>query len=135
MSNRIKGIKIVLEGETKGLVKVLSNVNKRSRDVQKELRDVVRLLKFNPKDVDLVAQKQKLLGYQVEATKDKLGQLKDAKSQVQEQFKRGEIGEEQYRAFQREIVETESKLKLYTNQLKDTEERTLSYSEKLQQAG
>src|SRR5699024_10895112 len=133
MSNRIKGIKIVLEGETKGLDKALSDVNKRSRDVQKELRDVERLLKFNPGDVELVAQKQKLLADQVEATRDKLNQLKDAESQVQAQFERGDIGEEQYRAFQREVVETESKLKHYTNQLRDTEEKTISYAEKLQE--
>lgn len=115
----IKGITIELGMETKGLDKALADVNKQSRDIAKELREVEKGLKFNPKDTTLLAQKQKLLGDQVATTKEKLDKLKAAEKQVQEQFQRGEISEEQYRSFQREIVETESKLKHYEKQLKE----------------
>src|SRR5690554_4422177 len=108
---RIKGITIEIDGETKGLNKALEDVNKRSRDIQRELKQVDRLLKFNPGNTELIAQKQKLLGDQVEATREKLNRLKQAQEQVNEAFQRGEISEEQYRAFQRELIETESKLK------------------------
>src|SRR6185312_2241404 len=111
MSKRIKGITIELDGSTTGLQKALEDVNKKSRDVSKELRDVEKLLKFNPGNAELVAQKQKLLADQVEATREKLNRLKDAKADVDKQFAEGKINEEQYRSFQREIIETESKLK------------------------
>src|SRR5699024_12049157 len=87
--------------------KALKDVNKESRDIQRELRDVDRLLRFNPKNTELLAQKKKLLAQQVEVTRKRLDKLKGAQEQVTEAFKKGEISEEQYRAFQREITETE----------------------------
>lgn len=135
MSKRIKGITIELDGETRGLDKALSDVNKKSNSVAKELRDVERLLKFNPGNTELVAQKQKLLGDQVETTKDKLNRLKDAEAEVQRQFENGEIGEEQYRAFQREITETESKLSHFENQLEQSQTKLERFGEKMGDAG
>jgi uncharacterized phage infection (PIP) family protein YhgE len=114
--SRVKGITIELDGETKGLDKALSGVNKTTRDLQSELRDVEKLLKFSPDNVELLEQKQKLLNDQVDNTTKKLKTLKDAQEQVEKQFKSGEIGEAQYRAFQREIAETESKLQTFKRQ-------------------
>ncbi|AUZ29820.1 phage tail tape measure protein [Bacillus paralicheniformis] len=117
MAKRIKGITIEIDGETRGLDRALQDVNKRSQDVNKELREVDRLLKFNPGNTELIAQKQKLLGDQVAATRDKLNRLKDAQAQVQRQFENGDIGAEQYRAFRREIVKTESQLEKFQREL------------------
>ena len=111
MSSNLKGINIELGAETKGLDKALADVNKRARDSQVELRKVDKLLKLDPKNTELVAQKQKLLADAVSATREKLDSLKAAQQQVADQFARGEIGEEQYRDFQREIVKTEQELK------------------------
>jgi phage-related minor tail protein len=107
---RIQGITIELDGETKGLDKALQDVNKRSRDLSSELREVENALKFNPGNVELLAQKQQLLTQQVENTSEKLERLKSVQDQVQQQFNKGEIGADQYRAFQREIIKTESQL-------------------------
>jgi phage-related minor tail protein len=114
--SRVKGITIELDGETKGLDKALSGVNKTTRNLQSELRDVEKLLKFSPDNVELLEQKQKLLNDQVDNTTKKLDTLRKAQEQVEKQFKSGEIGEAQYRAFQREIAETESKLKTFKRQ-------------------
>jgi len=56
---------------------------------------VDRLLKFDPSNVEAMAQKQKLLAAQIEVTSNKLNQLKAAQQQVQAQFERGDIGEVQ----------------------------------------
>lgn len=117
MAKRIKGITIEIGGETKGLEKALSSVTKESIGVGKELQDVQRLLKLNPGNAELVAQKQQLLAKQVEITSTKLKGLRDAQEQVDQQFKNGEISEEQYRAFNREIEATEGALKGYKGQL------------------
>lgn len=135
MSKRIKGITIELDGDTKGLDKALKDVNKESRDIQKELRDVDRLLRFNPKNTELVAQKQKLLGDQVATTREKLEKLKGSQEQVTKAFEAGEISEEQYRAFQREIAETESKLNHYENQLKQVDKTQRSFGDKMAASG
>jgi len=135
VSKRIKGITIELDGETKGLDRALSEVNKKSRDIQKELREVDKLLKFNPKNVELLTQKKKLLAEQVENTRRKLDQLKQTQEQVTQAFKEGKISEDQYRAFQREIAETESKLKHYEGQLKSVDATHRSFSEKVATAG
>lgn len=118
-NKRIKGITIELDGETKGLDKALSSVNKRSVELQSELKDVERLLKFNPGNVEALAQKQKILTDQVENTTDKLNQLKSAEQQVQAQFAKGDISEEQYRSFRREIEFTEGSLNGLKNKLAD----------------
>lgn len=133
--SRIKGVTIVIDGETKALDKALADVNKRSRDIQRELKQVDRLLKFNPGNTELIAQKQKLLGDQVEVTREKLERLKAAQEDVTAAFERGEISEEQYRAFQREIIETESKLRNYERQLEQTQSKLQQFGEKSKEVG
>ncbi|MEG0732365.1 MAG: phage tail tape measure protein [Vagococcus sp.] len=114
---RIQGITIELDGETKGLQAALKDVNSQSKSVSSELKDVERLLKFNPGNTEAIAQKQKLLGDQVALTSEKLNILKGSQADVEAQFQRGDIGEEQYRAFKREIEFTEGALNGFKGQL------------------
>jgi len=106
LAESIRGINIVISGETTGLQKALADVNKQSKDIQSELKQVEKLLKLDPGNTELLAQKQKLLSDAVAATGEKLNRLRAAQEQVNQQFARGEINEGQYRAFQREIVAT-----------------------------
>ncbi|MBS7578460.1 MULTISPECIES: phage tail tape measure protein [unclassified Enterococcus] len=113
----IKGITIEIDGNAEGLDKALKGVNTTSVKLNSELRDVNKLLKFDPSNATGLAQKQELLTKSIENTSDKLNQLKSAQSQVEAQFKSGNIGEEQYRAFQRELASTEQSLNGYKSQL------------------
>ena len=117
MSKNIKGITIELGAETKGLDKALKGVNDSARNIQGELREVDKLLKFNPGNTELISQKQKLLADAVSNSSEKLNTLKEAQRQVEEQFARGEIGEEQYRAIQREVLKAEQNLGSLEQQL------------------
>lgn len=110
-TNKIKGLTIEIGGENTQLVKSMAEINRHSKDLKSELKDVERLLKLDPKNTEMVTQKQKLLADQITNTKDRLTDLKEAEKQVQEQVKRGEASEEQYRALQREIIKTEEELK------------------------
>jgi len=110
-SKNIRGITIEIGGDTGPLGKALEEVNKKSRALGSELKEVEKLLKLDPGNTVLVAQKQKLLADQVTNTKGKLETLKEAERQVQEQFKKGDISEEQYRELQREVIKTETELK------------------------
>ncbi len=130
----IKGLNVVLEANTTALSAALADVNKASKGIASELRQVENSLKFNPKNTELLAQKQKLLGDQVAATREKLDRLKSVQEQINAQFSRGEIGEGQYRAFQREIIETESKLKHFDAQLKSSQGPAV-FAQQMDQAG
>lgn len=106
----IKGITIKIGGDTTGLDKALKETNKKSRELESELKAVDKALKLDPNNVTLVKQKQDLLKDSIKETKSKLDMLKEAQSQVTAQYKKGEIDAGQYRAFQRELETTKSKL-------------------------
>jgi phage-related minor tail protein len=135
IASKIKGIVIEIGGDTQKLNKALEDVNKKTRDVQSELRQVERLLKLDPKNTELLAQKQKLLADAVENSREKLDRLKTALEQVNEQFRKGEINEEQYRAFQREVVKAEQELEKFEKQLRETGLTAEQVGKKLQDAG
>ncbi|EOQ69228.1 DUF2207 domain-containing protein, partial [Bacillus thuringiensis] len=114
---KIKGITIEIGGNTQPLQNALKDVNKQSDSLATELKEVERLLKFNPGNVEALAQKQQLLTQQIENTTQKLDKLKEAEQQVQAQFQNGKISEEQYRAFRREIEFTQGSLDGLKNKL------------------
>jgi phage-related minor tail protein len=133
--SRIQGITVEIGGDTIGLQKSMQDVNTKTRDLQKELNDVNRLLKFDPKNPELLAQKTELLNEQIEATNEKLGRLKEAQIQVEEQFKKGEIGETEYRNFQRELIATEGYLNHLKSQLAESSNKMKDFGEAMQRAG
>lgn len=117
MAGNIKGIKIEIDGDTQPLQKALKNVNKAATDASQELRQIDKALKFDTGNVTLLTQKQEVLQKQVATTKEKLETLRQAQSQVEQQFKNGDIGADQYRAFQREVEVTQNVLKGYEGKL------------------
>lgn len=135
MAKKIKGITIEIGGETRALDKALEDVNKKTRNLQGELRSVERLLKLDPKNTELLAQKQKLLADQVENSREKLERLRAAQEKVEEAFRKGEIGEEQYRHFQRQVINAEQELKKFEKQLRETGITAEQLGKKLDDAG
>lgn len=115
--SRISGITVEIGGDTTGLDKALSSTNKEINVTKNELKDVEKLLKLDPANTELISQKQRLLGEEIEQTKGKLNALKEAEKQVQKQFEEGKISRNQYDALKREIIETDRKL----DALKQTE--------------
>lgn len=112
MADRIKGITIELDGDTTKLSNALKGVNKEIRDTQSNLKDVDKLLKMDPGNADLLAQKQKYLTDAIDATKKKLAEEKEALAQL----KAGPQTEEtqkQQEALTREIEATKHKQMAY----------------------
>lgn len=109
--SRIKGITVEIGGDTTKLQTALKGVNSEIRNTQAALKDVEKLLKLDPGNTELLTQKQKLLKDAIAETKEKLATLKTAAEQANEALQRGDISQAQYDALQREIVETEAKLK------------------------
>mgnify|MGYP001303900017 CR=1 FL=1 len=135
MAETIKGINVVIGAETTGLAKALSDVDKQAKSIQSELKQVERLLKMDPSNTELLAQKQRLLSDAIATTRERLERLRAVQEQVNEQFQRGEISEGQYRAFQREVVKTEQELQKLEKRLRDMEPAVKSLGERMQEAG
>lgn len=117
MAGNIKGIKIEIDGDTQPLQTALKGINKESVNATNELKQIDKALKFDTGNVTLLTQKQEVLEKQVGITRDKLEALRQAQSKVDEEFKKGNIGPEQYRAFQREVEVTQNVLKGYEGKL------------------
>jgi TP901 family phage tail tape measure protein len=120
MAESVRGLNVVIGADTTKLGKALADVESKSKSIQSELRQVERLLKFDPSNTTLLVQKQQLLSQAIENTSEKLNRLKSVQQQVNEQFQRGEISEGQYRAFQREVEKTEGQLRSLQNRLEET---------------
>ena len=118
MAGRIQGITVEIGGDTTKLQTALKGVNTEIRNTQSQLRDVDKLLKLDPGNTELLAQKHRLLGDAVKETKEKLETLKTAAEQAEQALKDGTITQDQYDGLQREIVETEQKLKSLEEQAK-----------------
>lgn len=135
MANTIKGLTVEIGGDTTKLGKALEDVNKKSRNLSSELGQINKLLKMDPGNAELLAQKQEVLAEAVEATSQKLATLKEAEAQVQAQFEKGEASAEQVRELQREIVATEKKLNSYENAARETAEAVEQLGDNSDHAG
>lgn len=98
-------------GDTTKLQTALKGVNTEIRNTQAQLKDVEKLLKLDPVNTELLAQKHRLLGNAVKETKEKLETLKTAAEQAEKALNDGTISKDQYYALQSEIIETENELK------------------------
>ena len=138
MASRIQGITVEIGGDTTKLQNALKGVNGQIKSTQSQLKDVNKLLKLDPGNTDLLAQKQKLLAQAVSETKEKLVTLKTAAEQANTALANGEISKEQYDALQREIVETEQDLKnleTQANQSATAVQKIAATGEKLKTVG
>lgn len=134
MASRIKGITVEIGGDTSGLEKALSDVNNSIKKTQSQLRDVNNLLKLDPSNTILLAQKQELLQSAIGDTEKKLEALEQAQVDVVKAFERGDLGKDQYMAFQREVEETRGALNRYKadlSGLQSEQERLAANTERL----
>lgn len=123
-NKKIAGITVEIGGDTTKLGKALSDVDKQSRNLKTELKEVDKALKLDPKNTELLAQKQQILADAIQNSKKKLDTLKNAQDQVTAQYQRGEIDDGQYRAFKREIESAKEELGYYERQAQEAKTET-----------
>ena len=119
MSKGLREIDVVIDGKTTPLHKALSKLNAETKGLQSELKGINSLLKFDPKNTELLAQKQTVLSKAIEQTESKLKTLEQAQKQMAESGK--DVNDEAYRDLQREIILTKQKLSDYNTELKNTQ--------------
>ena len=121
MADRIKGITVVIGGDTSPLAKALTDVNKTISKTQSALKDINKILKVDPTNTVMLTEKQRLLNQQFEDSKQKLNALRQAQEVLNERYKAGKITEDQYREglldLKIAIGQTEAAIKDYGTQL------------------
>jgi len=135
IAETVRGISVVISGETTALSASLASINTASRNIQGELSQVQRLLRLDPTNTTLLAQQQTLLSNAISTSREKLESLRVAQQQVQEQFARGEISEGQYRAFEREVASAEQQVQRFEQRLRDTQETSQTTAQRIQEIG
>lgn len=109
---RIQGITIEIDGNTTKLSQSLKGIDGQLNNTQKALKDIDKLLKLDPKNTELLTQKQKNLEKAISSTKDRLSELKNAQNSVAE-------GTDEWDRLQREIIATEQDLDKLKKQYED----------------
>lgn len=122
MADRIKGITVEIGGDTTNLSKSLAGVNKDLKSTQSQLNDVNRLLKLDPKNVELLRQKQKLLNDAIGQSEEKLKKLREAEAALKDAGV--DENSEQFMALEREIAATEATMRDYEKQAEAGAEAT-----------
>ena len=112
---KVSGITVAIKADTSGVTAGLKELTSDSIKLAQQLKSVDALLNMDPKNTELLAERQKILANNVETTKQKLESLKAAQDDVTKAYERGDIGTEQYLAFQRELTYTEDRLKSLTS--------------------
>lgn len=118
MAGNIKGITIEFSGDTRKLDKSIKAIDKNTRSLDKELRGINKSLKFNPTSVELWKQKQQVLTEKISDSEEKLKLLKDEQARLD--ANNVDKNSKEYRELERQIIETESKLKTFRKQLMQT---------------
>ena len=121
-SGRIKGITIEIDGDATGLKKELSGIDKQLNSTQKALKDVNKLLKLDPKNTELLTQKQKLLQQSIEQTRERLKTLKKASEEAAKTAGNYDKWKEAYTPIQDEIIKTNRKLDTLKKNMKSMEQ-------------
>lgn len=134
-NKKIKGITIQIGADTTGLDTALSGIEKKSKGTKSELAEVSRALKKAPESAELWKQKQELLAKAIQDSREKVKLLEDAQAQVNQQFKEGKIGEEQYRAFQRELEYAKAEVGRFEGELESLNKTAGSTSEDVKNLG
>ena len=119
MPSRIKGITIEIGANTVKLTEALRNVDSNLKDTQADLRDVNKLLKLDPGNVQLLAQKQELLQKATAETAEKIRIEKEALAQLKASPDAEKTIDQQKR-LEREIIANEASLKKLESGLEDT---------------
>lgn len=118
MSKKLQGITIEIDGNTTKLNEAIKGLNTTINSANAELRALNNALKLDPKNVELLSQRQEVLKNNIAASKDKLEQLKTAQKQMGQYNSLTEQQKETYRALSIEISKSENAIKSMNKELK-----------------
>lgn len=112
----LRGITIEIGADTTKLGKALSAAGKESKSLQRELSQVEKLLKLDPKNTELLAQKQNLLAQSVETTRTKLDALRAAQEKVEHAHAANASWEQSFEPLKKQLDAAKEKMEQLARQ-------------------
>lgn len=131
----LKGITVEIGGDTTKLGDAILKARKSASSLSGELRGVESLLKLDPTNTVLLAQKQDILAESIAGAKDKLKMLIAAQESMSKQLADGKISPEQYRDFEREIESTRQQLTRLEAAASGTDDAVADVGDAAEEAG
>lgn len=131
----LKGITVEIGGDTTKLGDAILKARKSAKDLSGELRGVESLLKLDPTNTVLLAQKQDILAESIAGAKDKLKMLIAAQESMSKQLADGKISPEQYRDFEREVESTRQQLTRLEAAASGTDDAVADVGDAAEEAG
>ena len=125
-SKKLQGITIEINGNTSKLNESLKNVNGTIYKANNELKQLNSALKLDPKNTQLLAEKQDVLKKNIQASRDKLHQLITAQQQLGKYQNLTEEQKEKYRELSVAITSSKKAVESMNNELKKTSSIDLS---------
>lgn len=131
----LKGITVEIGGDTTKLGDAILKARTSASSLSGELRGVESLLKLDPTNTVLLAQKQDILAESIAGAKDKLKMLIAAQESMSKQLADGKISPEQYRDFEREIESTRQQLTRLEAAASGTDDAVADVGDAAEEAG
>ena len=129
MARKVRGITIEFSADMTKFEKAMNEAYSKGRSLERQMKDINRLLKVRPSDQGLYTQAFETLEKQIENSKKKLKELKDAYKVAEKEFNEGKIGQEALFALQRDIKATENDLKKFNKALDEMKKKASNFEE------
>lgn len=113
----IRGITVEINGNTKKLTDALKDTGKETKGIKAELSQVEKLLKLDPSDTEMLAQKQNLLGQAIASTKTRMDALRQSKEQMELGHAANADWEAAYAPLRQEIEQTAAAMQKMSRQM------------------
>lgn len=129
MARKVRGITIEFSADMTKFEKAMNEAYSKGRSLERQMKDINRLLKVRPSDQGLYTQAFETLEKQIENSKKKLKELKDAYKVAEKEFNEGKIGKEALFALQRDIKATENDLKKFNKSIDEMKKKASHFEE------
>lgn len=129
MARKVRGITIEFSADMTKFEKAMNEAYSKGRSLERQIKDINRLLKVRPNDQGLYTQAFKTLEKQIENSENKLKELKAAYTVAVKEFNEGKIGQEALFALQRDIKATENDLRKFNKALDEMKKKASHFEE------
>lgn len=129
MARKVRGITIEFSADMTKFEKAMNEAYSKGRSLERQMKDINRLLKVRPDDKGLYTQAFATLSKQIEVSEKKLKELKAAYTVAVKEFNEGKIGEEALFALQRDIKATENDLKKFSKSFDELRKKSSAFEE------
>lgn len=118
-SRKIRGLTIEFGADAQDLLKGFSKIQNAVNKTTSLYKDMDKMLKLDPKNLEVLTQKQQELNKVIDTTKDRLSYLKN---EMTNKLKTEGLDKnsDEFKALRREIIYTERQLESYQKELEDT---------------